>query len=70
GRATLDTWRRQGVPGVLWVLGEETRCPEGKCRTNAAEGPVAPGQEFPSGDALPQVHDGCTCVLAPATAGA
>ncbi len=66
GRATLDGWRDQDVARVQWVLGEETRCPEGVCRANEAEGAVAIGDDFSSGHAVPLAHDGCTCALQPA----
>ena len=66
GRATLDGWAEEGIGRVMWVLGDETRCPEGVCRANEAEGAIALGDEFSSGHAVPPAHDGCTCVLAPA----
>lgn len=66
GRATLDGWSEEGVEEVRWVLGEETRCPEGMCRANTDEGTVAVGAEFPSGHAVPLAHEGCTCALEPA----
>jgi hypothetical protein len=62
----LDLWRARSVSRVRWVLGDESRCPENRCRTNATEGPVAPGDEFASGDRQPPAHDGCACALLPA----
>lgn len=66
GRATLDGLAEEGVSEVRWVLGEETRCPEGMCRANEDEGAVELGSDFPSGHAVPLAHDGCTCALEPA----
>jgi hypothetical protein len=66
GEATLDGLQEEGVSEVRWVLGEETRCPEGMCRANQAEGAVELGDDFPSGHAVPLAHEGCTCALEPA----
>ena len=66
GRATLAGWSEGGVSRVAWVLGDETRCPEGVCRANEAEGAVELGSDFSSGHAVPLAHDGCTCALQPA----
>lgn len=66
GQATLDGLDEEGVTEVRWVLGEESRCPEGMCRANAAEGAVQRGSDFPSGHAVPLAHEGCTCALEPA----
>lgn len=66
GRATLDGWSESDVTRVQWVLGDETRCPEGVCRANEAEGAVGLGEDFSSGHAVPLAHDGCTCALQPA----
>ncbi len=66
GEATLDGLDDQGVGEVRWVLGEETRCPEGMCRANQDEGAVELGSDFPSGHAVPLAHEGCTCALEPA----
>jgi cell division septum initiation protein DivIVA len=66
GEATIDGWKASGVTEVEWVLGDESRCPEGMCRANEAEGAIAVGSDFPSGHPVPQVHEGCTCALLPA----
>lgn len=66
GTATNAAWAVDGVEQVRWVLGEEARCPEGACRGNAGEDPQPVGATFPSGHAVPPVHEGCTCALAPA----
>jgi cell division septum initiation protein DivIVA len=66
GEATIDGWKASGVTEVEWVLGDESRCPEGMCRANEAEGAIAVGNDFPSGHPVPQVHEGCTCALLPA----
>lgn len=66
GQATLDGLDEEGVAAVRWVLGEESRCPEGMCRANADEGAVERGSTFPSGHAVPLAHEGCTCALEPA----
>ncbi len=63
GEATLDGWKADGVSEVLWVLGDESRCPEGMCRANEAEGAIELGSDFPSGHPVPPVHEGCTCAL-------
>lgn len=36
-------------------------CPD--AQDNALEGPVAKGEEFPTGDLCPQAHAGCHCLL-------
>lgn len=62
---THDAWVNAGVDARVWVVGEETRCPENRCRANADEGPVPFDRPFPSGDTVPPAHAGCTCTLAP-----
>lgn len=61
-----DRWRQAGIGKRTWVLGEEPRCPENRCRGNADEGPVSLDEPFPSGEVVPPAHPGCTCVVAPA----
>ncbi|MFN2556971.1 MAG: DivIVA domain-containing protein [Nitriliruptorales bacterium] len=60
-----DLWRASGVESRVWVVGEEQRCPENRCRLNAEQGPVALDEQFPSGDYVPPAHPGCTCTIAP-----
>ena len=62
----LDAWEQLGVDRIRWEAHEEARCPEGRCRTNAAEGVIALGGDFPSGDRVPPAHAGCTCTVVPA----
>lgn len=62
---THDAWVAAGVDARVWVVGEETRCPENRCRANADEGAVPFDHPFPSGDTVPPAHAGCTCTLAP-----
>lgn len=66
GLGLLDAWTAMDVQEVRWEVGQEARCPENRCRTNASEGPVAVGADFPSGDRVPPAHPGCTCVVVPA----
>ena len=66
GHGLLDAWERLGVERVRWQAHEEPRCPEGRCRTNAAEGVIELGSDFPSGDRVPPAHAGCTCTVVPA----
>jgi hypothetical protein len=66
GHGLLDAWEQLGVTRVRWEAHVEPRCPEGRCRTNAAEGPVEIGADFPSGDRVPPAHPGCSCVVVPA----
>ncbi len=61
----VDAWVELGVEEVRWQAVDEPRCPEGRCRTNAAEGVMAIGTEFPSGDSVPPAHQGCLCVVVP-----
>ena len=61
-----DAWLELNVDKVVWLVGDEPRCPENRCKSNGAEGPVELGGEFPSGHRVPPAHSGCTCVLAPA----
>lgn len=62
---THDAWVAAGVDARVWIVGEETRCPENRCRANADEGPLPFDRPFPSGDTVPPAHAGCTCTLAP-----
>ena len=66
GHGLLDAWEQLGVERVRWQAHEEPRCPEGRCRTNAAEGVIDLGSDFPSGDRVPPAHPGCTCTVVPA----
>ncbi len=61
-----DAWLELGVEETVWLVGDEPRCPENRCRTNANEGPVELGEDYPSGHRVPPAHSGCTCVLVPA----
>jgi len=63
----LDGWQELGVKHIRWQVGDELRCPEQRCRSNAEEGPVELGIDFPSGDRVPPAHQGCTCVIVPET---
>ncbi len=65
GHGQLDVWSHLGVRETAWIAGAEPRCPANQCRLNEQEGAVAIGAEYPSGDAVPPAHDGCTCGLAP-----
>ncbi|MDQ4131015.1 MAG: hypothetical protein M3133_08520, partial [Actinomycetota bacterium] len=60
-----DLWRAGGVESRVWVVGEEQRCPENRCWSNAEQGPVALDEQFASGDYVPPAHPGCTCTIAP-----
>ncbi|HEX2028520.1 MAG TPA: hypothetical protein VHF25_11035, partial [Nitriliruptorales bacterium] len=68
GLGVHDGWGAGGVTARVWVLGDEPRCPENRCRSNASEGPVALDREFPSGHLVPPAHPGSTCTVAPAEA--
>ncbi len=63
---THDAWIAAGVDARVWIVGDESRCPENRCRANADDGPVGFDRPFPSGDTVPPAHAGCTCTLAPA----
>lgn len=64
GLGVEDVWRGAGIERKVWVHGDaEPRCPAGACRTNANEGPVPLGDEFPSGQQVPPAHAGCTCAI-------
>lgn len=65
GHGLLDGWQELGVERIRWQVGDEPRCPEQRCRSNAEEGPVELGIDFPSGDRVPPAHLGCTCVIVP-----
>ncbi|MBY5164123.1 hypothetical protein KR546_16690, partial [Nitriliruptoria bacterium AS10] len=64
----LARWRHDGVEAVAWVVGQEQRCPGRRCRGNATDGVVPPGEPFAFGDLVPPAHPGCTCTLRPAGA--
>ena len=67
GYGAIDLWKEvDAADSKRWVVGEEPRCPANQCRTNAAEGAVGLGDEFPSGDKVPPAHDACTCAVVPA----
>jgi hypothetical protein len=63
-RALKD--RGAGAIRCRWIVddGRGSRCPE--CDDNVLAGPVAAGEEFPTGHAHPPVHPGCRCLLVPA----
>ena len=65
GHGLLDGWQELGIKRIRWQVGDEPRCPEQRCRSNAEEGPVELGIDFPSGDRVPPAHQGCTCVIVP-----
>lgn len=51
---------------TCWIVDHSGRpCPDGE--DNSLAGPVAVGDEFPTGDVCPPVHSGCRCLLVPAT---
>jgi len=56
-------WRHDDVTAIAWVLGEERRCPGRRCRANANDGVVAPGETFAFGEVVPPAHPGCTCTV-------
>lgn len=68
-RGLIGAWERLGQERIVWVPVDERRCPERRCSTNAAEGPVRTGDRFPSGHAVPPAHPACGCALEPAPAG-
>jgi DivIVA domain-containing protein len=52
---------------LRWVVEDDVaECPD--CDDNALAGPVAAGEEFPTGHPHPPAHAGCRCLLAPANA--
>jgi DivIVA domain-containing protein len=48
---------------LWWIPAEDGRCSD--CDDNALE-PTVKGKLFPTGQAFPPAHPGCTCLLAPA----
>jgi SPP1 gp7 family putative phage head morphogenesis protein len=59
--ATVDNYNELGVEQVEWFAldGCET------CEGNAEAGPIAMGEDFPSGDTEPPAHPNCRCALLP-----
>lgn len=52
---------------VEWIAvsgSDASPCPD--CEDNALNGPLSPGEEFPTGHRYPPVHPGCRCLVAPA----
>lgn len=64
-RGLLAAWSEAGIASRRWVMGQEPRCPEARCRQNGQSGPLPVGQAFPSGHEVPPVHVGCTCTTLP-----
>lgn len=51
-----------GGAELRWVVDDDGEpCPD--CDDNALAGPVAPGEEFPTGQRHPPIHAGCRCLL-------
>jgi DivIVA domain-containing protein len=61
----LDAWAAGGITHREWVVGQEPRCPEGRCRQNGQHAVQAIGTVFPTGHEAPPVHAGCTCTTVP-----
>ena len=59
--ATVDNYNELGVERIEWFALEG--CDE--CEENASFGPIAIGDEFPSGDTEPPAHPNCRCSLLP-----
>lgn len=51
---------------LQWLVDDDGHCPD--CDDNALAGPTPKGQTFPTGQLHPPAHQGCRCLLVPATA--
>jgi SPP1 gp7 family putative phage head morphogenesis protein len=64
-QATLNAYQKQGVERVVWItLGDSRVCEI--CENNAADGEIAIGSAFFSGDQAPPAHPSCRCSLSSA----
>ena len=59
--ASMDNYNDLGVERVEWMGLEACEI----CQPNIDEGPIALGQEFPSGDTEPPGHSNCRCSILP-----
>jgi len=64
GLVELEVYKRSGIEYVEWkVTPSERNCEI--CLSNEFAGKVKVGDEFPSGDTQPPVHQYCACLLLP-----
>jgi len=64
--AVMSSLGAGAEPPVRWVVEDDDAggsCPD--CDDNALAGPLAAGEEFPTGHVHPPVHPGCRCLLVP-----
>lgn len=59
--ASVDRYRENGIEQVEWLTAD----PCDDCQENEDAGPIALGDEFPSGDTEPPAHPNCRCAISP-----
>jgi len=62
-QASLDTYRRNGLPGKEWLIASSGAC--AICEDNADAGVIPLDDAFPSGDDGPPGHPRCRCAPGP-----
>jgi len=62
-QASLDTYRRNGIPGKEWLIASSNVC--AICEDNADEGVIPLDDAFASGDDAPPGHPRCRCAPGP-----
>jgi len=63
--ATVDGYKEYGVEKMEWLSLD----PCDACEGNSEAGPIAVGEEFPSGDTEPPAHPNCRCTVLPVIPG-
>jgi hypothetical protein len=59
--ATVDAYKDFGVEQYEWLSLDPCEI----CGGNSDAGPIAMGEEFPSGDTEPPAHPNCRCTVLP-----
>ena len=59
--ATVEAYKDFGVEQYEWLSLDPCEV----CSENSDAGPIAMGEEFPSGDTEPPAHPNCRCTVLP-----
>lgn len=63
--ATVEGYKENGVAQMEWLSLDPCEA----CEGNSEAGPIAVGDEFPSGDTEPPAHPNCRCTVLPVIPG-